>query len=224
MDNDLILFVDDCFSVDTDRAVAILNKLHRSYGGTKKAFIEARISNIIGKGFLDKIPHSVLYGMQIGVECGYDQGLKAIKKGITVKQLYQGLHIIAKAGLSKIVNLSFIIGFPWESRDEIEKTLNTIEDIASRYNILCNLNWLMLLPSDLWKVRHKYGINVDESIYDDPLWMRNEDTFRKTHPRISDELFQYVDRRIQIMKLNYLKVVYNRVDIVKRKDSFLNRL
>ena len=85
-----------------------------------------------------------------------------------------------------------------------------MEDIAQKYNVLCNLNWLIFLPSSLWEERKKYGISIDESIYDDLYWLNSMNNFNRTHPMISLELFDYVDRRYRRMQEMNLRVAYNR--------------
>ena len=223
MENDNILFVDDCFSIDTDRAIQILHFINKRYNGSKKVFIEVRISNIIKGNFLEKIPPNIIYGMQIGVECGYDEGLNKIKKGISISQLFEGLDIIYNTGYENVCFLSFIIGFPWETKKEISLTLDTIEKITSKYGILCNVNWLMLLPSDLWNERESYNIIVDESIFDNPLWIESESYFKIAHPLITNEVFDYVDKRMQIMKEKYLNVSYNRINIKDKGENYMDR-
>ena len=208
--NDNFLFVDDCFSINSERATKILDELVKKYRSTKKFFLEVRVSNIVKHNFLKPAYNRIIYGMQIGVECGYDEGLKRINKQITISELYKAMDIISKTGFSKCCMLSFIIGFPWETEKEIKQTLDTMEDIAQKYNVLCNLNWLIFLPSSLWEERKKYGISIDESIYDDLYWLNSMNNFNRTHPMISLELFDYVDRRYRRMQEMNLRVAYNR--------------
>lgn len=148
--------------------------------------------------------------MQIGVECGYDEGLKKIKKGLTIAQLYKGLRIIEEKGLSSVANLSFIIGFPWEDFGTIEKTLDTVEYIVNRFGILCRVNWFMLLPSDIWWERKKYGINVESDIYDNPSWRYDTDIFYSTNPLISEEEINRIEKRIKLIYACTKKISYNR--------------
>lgn len=205
-----ILFVDDCFSMRPQRAINILDSLHKYYGDEMKYFIEARISNILSGKFLDQFQKSIISQMQIGVECGYDEGLKKIKKSLTIAQLYEGLRIIEEKELSSVANLSFIIGFPWEDFSIIEKTLDTVEYIINRFNILCRVNWFMLLPSDIWWERKKYGINVEEDIYDNPLWRYDTDIFYSTHPRIVKKDIYKIEKRIKEIYAYTEKISYNR--------------
>ena len=205
-----ILFVDDCFSMHPKRAIKILDALHKCYGEEMKYFIEARISNILSGEFLEGFQRNLISQMQIGVECGYDEGLKKIKKGLTIAQLYKGLRIIEEKGLSSVANLSFIIGFPWEDFGTIEKTLDTVEYIVNRFGILCRVNWFMLLPSDIWWERKKYGINVESDIYDNPSWRYDTDIFYSTHPLISEEEINRIEKRIKLIYACTKKISYNR--------------
>ena len=195
-----ILFTDDCLTINTKRAEILMKKLYEKYGYDLAYFIEARISNIISDKLFLSIHPGLIHTMQIGVECGYDEGLKKVKKELTLNQLFQGLDIIYANGFAENCFLSFIIGFPWEGEEEISKTLDTVERILRTYGIAISLNWLIFLPSDLWKDRDYYGIVVDESIYDDPMWFRDRSLFFRTHPRLSEEAVNRVEDRIAEIK------------------------
>lgn len=207
--NDYFLFVDDCFTINGDRAKYILNSLYEKYQGKKKFFIEARISNIIESDIFQSINTDILYGLQIGVECGYDEGLKKVNKKLTIQQLYEGIDILDKQGLTKRCMLSFIIGFPWETEDEINQTLHTMEDISKKYGVFCNLNWLIYLPSKLWNRRYKDNIYVDEEIFDNPIWLADRELFYKVHPKISPEIVERVEKKCTKFKEEKLNIDYN---------------
>lgn len=216
-----ILFVDDCFTANTERAKLVASKM-KEWGEKRKYFIEVRASDVVKSDLFDHLDNGLIYSMQVGVECGYDEGLKKIRKGLTIDRLYSALETLHARGFSKKMFLSFIIGFPWEGYEEISRTLDTVEDIATRFGILCNLNWLYLLPSDLWYERDIYGISVDESIFDDPLWISNKDVFFKTHPLVTDDIINKVELRVAGIKEKDIPVNLNplafrhMVDLVER--------
>ncbi|EHJ01786.1 Radical SAM domain protein [Clostridium sp. DL-VIII] len=213
-DIDHVLFVDDCFSIDTKRAAKIFHRLFEKYGTKIKYFIEVRVSNIIKGDLFYNIPKDMISGMQIGVECGYDEGLKLVGKGITVAQLCKSLEIMHITSFANKIFLSFIIGFPWEDEADINKTLDTVQYIAQRYKVVCNLNWLLMLPSDLWSQREKYNIDVDETIYDDPLWVSSKEIFYKVHPKISkDEVKRVEERIIKLTKLSHSLVLFKKLEL-----------
>ncbi len=196
-----ILYVDDCFTANGDRAINIFKKLNQLYGSSQKFFIEARITDILKTNILQSIPPEMISSMQIGVECGYNEGLKKIHKGLTIEQLFEALKIIKKYKFERHCFLSFIIGFPWENMTSLHKTLDTIGRISSEFQVVCNLNWLLLLPSDLWNERKNYNIDVEEDEYDKILWYGNRQYFFKTHPLISTEDILVVEERVRKMRL-----------------------
>ena len=71
--------MDDCFTADVNRAVNILNQIHQANPYIKVTF-EARVTDIIKPGVVEQIPIDMVNMIQIGVECGYNEGLKKIRK------------------------------------------------------------------------------------------------------------------------------------------------
>ena len=65
--------------------------------------------------------------IQIGIESGNNRILKHIGKNITVEQIKEKVLILKESGLRWLS--FFIIGFPSETKQEIEDTLNLISEI-----------------------------------------------------------------------------------------------
>lgn len=204
----VINFSDDCFTEDSERALEILNRLRQERDGFKY-FFEARVSNLLKNNLVEQIDPSLVFQMQIGVECGYNAGLRTIHKGITIEQLFECLTKMKQTGLNKKAFLSFIIGFPWEGVDEINLTLDTIKIVAEKYEALCNLNWLIFLPSEIWDKRALYQINVDEGLFNNFMWYTNPDYFFSCHPRISRNDFKLVCKCIFNMQAYCDLIKYN---------------
>lgn len=204
-----ILFVDDCFTIDFERTIAIFNRIKEEFNNSLKVHIEVRITDIIKNNLFSLIPTDLIYGIQIGVECGYDEGLKLVNKQLTLSQLYEVLPILSRDDLVNKIMLSFIIGFPWETKKEIQKTLNTIEFISGKFGLFCNINWMFLLPSAIWNEAGKYNINVDESIFDDPLWCNSEELFFKLHPKITAETVEWVTNWCENAVTEGLHIAYS---------------
>ena len=204
-----LMFVDDCFTADVERAKMIINGIKDSIGDMGM-FIEVRASDVVNSDLFNRrnMDYDSVRQMQLGVECGYDEGLKKIRKGLTMDLLYRALTILCENGFRRSIRLSFIIGFPWEGIAEINKTMDTVEDIASRFRIVCNVNWLLLLPSDLWNERANYGITVDERLFDDPLWQNRACNFFKTHPLITEDIISQFEDRYGEMEKNRLPVFF----------------
>lgn len=69
---------------------------------------------------------------------------------------------------------------------------------------------VMLLPSDIWWERKKYGINVESDIYDNPSWRYDTDIFYSTNPLISEEEINRIEKRIKLIYACTKKISYNR--------------
>lgn len=202
--NKYILFTDDCFTSDIQRASILIKELTKIHPGYK-FFIEARVSDLRGD-FLSRMDPSNFVGIQIGVECGYDEGLKMIKKGITVSDVLEICEQISKYNFNKICMFSFIIGYPWESQAEISETLNTIEFITKKYKIYCNINYLLLLPSRIWETRSNFGIHLDEKFYDEIDCFTSIEKFYASHPLLTDKTLNFVRSKIDKLQRDGLNV------------------
>ncbi len=200
------MFTDDCFTSDVKRAIKILNSLCNN-GLGYKYFFEARIVDLMDGELLSSIDPECVNAMQIGVDSGYAEGFEKILKGITLKQLYKTLDIIHKTRFTYKCFLSFIIGYPWETEKEINKTLDTIEFIAIKYGIACNINYHYMLPSTIWEKRSEYGIEINEDFFDNLFWHIDLCDFSKTHPLIFQENRERIKTRIEKMRKRGLPVV-----------------
>lgn len=180
-----ILFTDDCFTSELHRAKAILSYVENSDKNVLLNF-EARASDLAveGSSILEAINRNKIRGIQIGVECGYSEGLKKIKKGITLSQVDRSCRLVKDLGLAEKTLISFIIGFPWEGAKECVRTIEFAGKIRLKYGVKVMINWWIPAPSELWwEVRDRFG--VDESMYDDLSWPLSDDLFFRTHPSIN---------------------------------------
>lgn len=197
--------LDDCFSFDSERVQRIIAMFSNDTSGFRLS-IEARINDLLKDDLVDMLSSECIYNIQIGVECGYDRGLKLVGKGTDIQRLYRCAEKLYNNGLSDIAFFSFIIGFPWEGEDEINQTLDTIQDICTRFNATVSLNWLIMLPSRLYDRQEEYGMNISSDIYGKLCWYCDKDIFYKTHPSINEKVYRRTEFRINEMQLNGLKV------------------
>ena len=65
--------------------------------------------------------------ISVGAESGNNEILKKIKKGVTVEQIKKAVSIIKQNGI--MVNVFFMLGFPWETEREINDTLALMKDL-----------------------------------------------------------------------------------------------
>lgn len=157
--------VDDCFTTDRQRVLDII-RLAEEKELFLGAALDARCSDITDLEFalaLKKITKVML----LGAECGYDEGLRKIGKGITVATIEQAARILHQAGLASRAVFSFVLGLPWEGFEEVIKTVNLAASLSANYGVILYLQWHCLLPgSAIWNRLAKRG-EVDIAMYDD---------------------------------------------------------
>lgn len=187
-----IYFTDDCFTADGDRACKILDGIEPL---DINVSVEARARDLRNIELLKRLQHPQVQRIAIGVECGYNEGLKKINKGLTVEDVIEVLELLKKYGLIKKAWCSFIYGFPWETVADCEKTIDFAAHIVNEYGVQVNMNMLSLFPSQIWSERKNYNIKVEEDHFDNET-LASEKGFFATHPNLSYSDVNYLLKRV----------------------------
>jgi len=180
----VVYFVDDCFTVDSQRAASILSGI-RDRNLKCSLMLEARIDQLLQDGIIECLSDSQISMLQIGVECGYEEGLKKIGKGVSIEQVIMCVEKLKKYNLNHKAVMSFIIGLPWEGFNEICNTVHFTADLIRKYGVHINTSWWVPMPSRLWRTRLNYGITLDNQIFNDPLWFASPQLFSRLRPLVS---------------------------------------
>lgn len=174
------IFTDDCFTTDSIWARKVLEGMLDLGFKQYSSLIEARAKNLWDENLLEVIKSFDDLHIQIGIESGYDEGLKKINKEIQVEDILKTVGLLEKYDLCKNVFTSFIIGFPWETKEECLKTIELAAFLNDQYSITVNVAWWMPLPSYLFSKYFK-----DKTIFDKDDFCTNSDVFYKSHPNIT---------------------------------------
>lgn len=190
-----VFITDDCLTADFERAGKIMKKLmavdEEIVFGVETRATDWLKSNV-GIG-VETFNSNQISRLQFGVECGYNEGLKKISKGLTIDLLDKTIEILDNNNMLNKAFFSFIVGFPWETMDDCLKTVRFAADLEKRCGkIGCvNVNWLQIYPSNIWRDRESYGIFAEPSIFDDEMFI--EDKYYETfHPTLSRSERDYV--------------------------------
>jgi anaerobic magnesium-protoporphyrin IX monomethyl ester cyclase len=115
-------FDDDNFCVDKKRLYAILDFLPKNV----PLYFESRIEYIDDE-FCRRLSEFRDAFVFIGIESGDNEVLSRMRKDLTVEQIRHGYDLINKYRIN--TSASFVIGTPGETREQLSKTLNLIDDI-----------------------------------------------------------------------------------------------
>jgi len=114
-----IYFQDDEFTINKKRVVDFCNLIIKNRLKFSWECL-ARASDI-DNNLIIKMKQAGCEGILIGVETGYDSGLEKIKKKINTDQIQKAIKILKKHDIES--RATFILGFPWETKKDINKTI-----------------------------------------------------------------------------------------------------
>ena len=188
-----IYFEDDEFTVNHERVIALCqgiidSKLDVTWDClTRVSHVNDKLLSIMAKAGC----RSILYG----IETGYQEGIKKIKKGITLEQATRAVRLTQKYGIR--VKATFIIGFPWEGRKEVLQTIDFAAKLGADYpsvQILCPFP-----TTEIYETLRNDDLFIPDFSVDMYTAILSPTTLVKTHYLSSEELVQllgYAYRRL----------------------------
>lgn len=148
-------FEDDTFSIDKKRVMkfcrlVIQEKLDIVWSCTTRA-------NLVDDDMLKAMRKAGCLSISIGVESGSEETLRKIKKGVSITQVEEASRLIKKHGIG--FHAYWMIGFPWETKADIKKTISFMKELDADSNI-----YSILTPypgSELYETVTKDGLITD---------------------------------------------------------------
>ncbi len=120
-------FKADTFTIDAKWASALCDKIINSKLHGKIEFTANSRVKPLDLDLLKKLKDAGCFTIAVGFESGNNETLKRIKKGTTKEDNLRAAKLIKKAKLPLFG--FFMIGFPWETKEDIIETLNFIFQI-----------------------------------------------------------------------------------------------
>lgn len=128
-------FLDDTYTLNKKRAVEIAREIRRRKLDIKYV-VSSRV-NIVDKAMLVELKKSGCDMIYYGVESASQRILDKMKKGTTVEQAERAIRATKEVGIK--CTASFIIGYPGETLEEIDRTIKfsiKLDPDYSQYSIL----------------------------------------------------------------------------------------
>ncbi|WP_456434656.1 B12-binding domain-containing radical SAM protein [Methanopyrus sp.] len=124
-----IEFVDDVFAITVSRVEEIGEKLRKE--GIDVPWDCGTRANLMTPEMAKALQEYGCRYVYVGAESASDETLRKINKQITTGDVYACRKVAARYGLG--VLFSFILGFPWEDRDDIKRTIRFAIDLKPDY-------------------------------------------------------------------------------------------
>lgn len=191
--------IDDEFSANWKRAKSIARLLSKR-GNDVGLVFDSRANDILHEDFVEAIaPHT--HHFLVGAECGYDEGLARVGKGTTCAKLEQAASVMLKHGISHRCDFSFILGLPWETKDDVLKTMSFACHLYANYGVNVMLQWYCLIPgSSLWAEEMEKGV-INVSYYDNYGFFRSPELFFAGVKLSAKEVWEVSDAIGSVMRL-----------------------
>jgi radical SAM superfamily enzyme YgiQ (UPF0313 family) len=191
-----IQIVDDEFSINPERAMKIA-ALIKEKGLKPSLRFCSRVKDVLVDGFAAQIA-GVTGNIFLGAECGYDEGLTYAGKGITCKHIELAARRLQEHGINGKATFSFIIGLPWETKRDVERTVRFVFYLIDHFGITVTIQWYIQIPgSHLWHQARKDQL-FNEAMYDNYNFIHNAYMFRGELQLKPTEIWEIND-----MILNY---------------------
>jgi radical SAM superfamily enzyme YgiQ (UPF0313 family) len=200
---DIVSITDDCFTINKKRVHEITSYL-AAEGLTPVFSFDARASEICDDTLCADIsPYTS--AILIGAEAGYEEGLKKVGKKVTLVQFIKAAQNVKKHGIAQNTVFSFILGFPWETYNDVLKTVNFAFELYAIYGVQIYLQWHNLIPgSQIWYGFERSGrLSIDE--YDRLGFFRNRKLMSLGHGCTQEEILDICDRVLSLQKLAKIK-------------------
>lgn len=199
-----IHIIDDEFSLNPKRAIGIA-QLIRKRGLEPWLVYDSRAPDLLFDGYVENIAEFTCQFL-VGCECGYDEGLIRIGKGTTCDLLERAAAKLALFGIADRADFSFILGLPWETVEEVRKTIRFAMHLHGTYGVRVLLQWYCQIPgSRLWDKDRRDEI-VNESMYNDYGFFRDQYLFRSGVKLTPSEIYEIGD---MVAQLQFLTAIHS---------------
>lgn len=148
---DGVMFYDDSFFTNTNRALEIIKQMDLPWFGEIRA-------DYIDEFLIKEIVRYNCQTLYVGAESGSQRVLDLIQKDIKVEDIVRCVRLCKKYNLE--LNLSFMSGIPGESMEDTQKTVDFIDYLNKVYPKI-NIEFKIYTPypgTPLWERALEYGL------------------------------------------------------------------
>lgn len=147
-----IHFVDDTFNIPKERFKNLLKAMiERGYNFKWHSYYRCQFSD---DETMELMKQSGCEGVFLGIESGSDVILKNMDKAASSAQYRRGISFLKKYDIATFG--CFITGFPGETRQTVNETVNFIEETG--LDFYRTQQWYLEPITPIWNQKEKYGI------------------------------------------------------------------
>jgi tRNA-2-methylthio-N6-dimethylallyladenosine synthase len=134
-------FLWDCSNIDFSALLEIIAREAKKSGINRVRFLSANPGNFSFKTIEVMEKNKIICRhLHLPVQHGSDSMLKAMNRGYTVRQFLELIGEIRSAMPEITLSTDILVGFPGETEEDVEKTLNLMEEVKFIYSYMYHFN------------------------------------------------------------------------------------
>ena len=216
-------FWDDTFTIDKEATIKFCRLIYRKYGRRKFNWNCLTNINCIDDKLLFWLKMAGCKTISIGVESGSDRILKLVKKGITTDSVRRAVKLIKKRRFWLLA--FFMVGIPYETEEDIRKTIDFIKEIRPDSINLCTFTPHPGTELYDYVIRNgKFKVDENFTVYDHIAHHSMENFFvdgmsRERYGQLVTEILQLSTEMSKINSIHKVMLLIDRLtwEKVKRR-------
>lgn len=134
---DELYFEDDNFTIQRNRALEILDRLAAFKPPINIKFANGVRGDMVDKEVLEAMKKARVYSLSFGIESGCSETLRKMKKKLNLEKAKE--NVLMAKSLGFLVGANCILGYPGETLEDIQKSLNFFFSLPLDSMALVNL-------------------------------------------------------------------------------------
>ena len=223
---DEIYFEDDNFTANKSRAHAILDSLIELNLGINFKFANGIRADGLDREILEKMKKAGCYTISLGIESGSSRVLKMMKKNLSLEKVIENVRLAKSMGY--LVGANCIIGYPGETYEDIEESLDFFKNLGLDSMALVNLipfpgtevrkiceekNWLTPEASD-W---NNYIFDVRKPRVLIETEVLSKETVRHTINKAYRKMYLNPKRIYKLLRHSKTKILFDGIRTMSKK-------
>ncbi|MCX7991065.1 MAG: B12-binding domain-containing radical SAM protein [Proteobacteria bacterium] len=166
---------DDNFTFRKDYVLEFCSKLKSNFPDITWTCPNGVRIDTLDEEMISAMKSSGCYALSIGIESGSNRILKLMKKSLTVEKTKEKVEMLKKFDID--INAFFILGYPGEKKEDIEKTINLALSLPLKRASFANFqplpgteSYYNLIKEGLLKIDHweKFSPSLQSTIWSAP--------------------------------------------------------
>lgn len=215
MKTDVISVIDDTFTTNHRRILDLFSRLNNKFH--KRLSFDATLVDLLNVDIIHAFS-PFLRHLLVGAEVSQKSDAKRIRKAATPEIIIRAARNLADAGVAERAVFSFIIGFPWQTREDCLWTVKFAKDLILQFGLNVYLQWYWPMPGSwIWETLLAQG-RVTLEMVDEPGFYRAHSWFYRAR-QVTEAEVSEIDEAI-----NLTRYIFEMSSIGKTKLSYASPL